>query len=130
MPQSGPDLELEYATRHRMMLELHLTGIPVADAMREFPVPPLSQRPPFLALAGPTPDGTQKAEVVLPGNLHDIRHPLAALADLSIVVDEVDRMRRNLVQECRRRERSWADIATALAVTRQSAWERYSSQDD
>lgn len=112
------------------MLELHFTGVPVEDALCDISVPTISQSPPFIAAAGPTSEGTHKAEVVLPGKLHDLQHPLAALADLSLVVDEVDRMRRNLVCECRRRGRSWADIASALGVSRQSAWERYSREDD
>ena len=36
----------------------------------------------------------------------------------------------SLVLECRRRGYSWADIATALGVTRQSAWTKYASLED
>lgn len=130
MPQYAPDIELEYAVRHREMLELHLTGTPVAAAVQQIPVSSVTQQDPYSVAAGPTPNGTHEAQVVLPVDLNELKYPLAALADLSLVVDEIDRMRRNLVQECRRRERSWADIAAALGVTRQSAWGRYSADDE
>jgi hypothetical protein len=37
----------------------------------------------------------------------------------------VERAKADVVAECRRRGRSWADIGDALGVTRQSAWTKY-----
>jgi hypothetical protein len=125
-----PDAELAYAIGHREMLDLHFSGVPVRDALARVPVVPVEQDPPFEAHSGPTRHGTREAHVVVPRDTRKIVHPLAALADVSLVIDELDRLRAHLVAECRRRGRSWSDIAAALGVARQSAWERYSSPDD
>ena len=124
------DAELEYAVRHREMLQLHFSGVPVNEALARVPVMPVDQNPPFEAHSGPTRHGTREAHVVIPRDTTTLAHPLAALADISLVVDEVERLRAHLVAECRRRGRSWTDIAAALGVARQSAWERYSSPGD
>ena len=126
----SPDAELEYAVRHREMLNLHFSGVPVNDALARVPVEPVDQEPPFEAHSGPTRHGTREAHVVVPTDTSKLVHPLAALADVSLVMDELDRLRAHLVSECRRRGRSWTEVAAALGVARQSAWERYSSPDD
>jgi hypothetical protein len=112
------------------MLDYHFSGVPVARALKKYPVVALKQEPPFEVLVGPTRTGTHEAHVVLPKNPEDIDYPLAALGDLSLAADELDRMRRNIVGECRARGRSWSHIAAALGVSRQAAWERYASPDD
>jgi len=65
-----------------------------------------------------------------PKNAEDIAYPLLLLDNVTWLIEVLDEQRRALVAECRRRGRSWADIALALGVTRASAWERYSSPDD
>lgn len=124
------DPELQYAIHHREMLNLHFSGVPVKDALARVPVEPVDQESPFEAHSGPTRHGTREAHVVVPRDTTKLAHPLAALADVSLVINEIDRLRAHLVAECRRRGRSWSHIAAALGITRQSAWERYSSPDD
>jgi hypothetical protein len=130
-PNSGADAELLYVSQHRKMLSAHLDGgLPVREALRRFPVDPVDQDRPFEAHSGPTSSGTHEAHVVLPQNMSQIMHPLAALGDVSLVVDEADRMRRKLVAECRARGRSWAEIAAALGVSRQAAWQKFAAADE
>ena len=112
------------------MLDLHFSGVPIAEALKRHPVPAVAQQPPLDIGSGPTRKGTHEAHVVLPQQLSQVEHALAALGDVSLVADELDRMRRNLVAECRARGRPWAQIASALGVSRQAAWERYAPPDD
>lgn len=56
-----------------------------------------------------------------------VAQPLALLHDAKRGVDVVESSMDSIVVECRRRGYSWADIATALDVTRQSAWTKYAS---
>jgi hypothetical protein len=74
--------------------------------------------------------GHFEARVLFPLDPGAAERPLELLLGLSHVVDQIDARRALLVAECRRRGRSWADIATALGVTRQTAWERYASPDE
>jgi hypothetical protein len=128
---SGADAELLYVSQHRKMLSAHLDGgLPVREALRRYPVDPVDQDRPFEAHSGPTPSGTHEAHVVLPQDMTQLVHPLAALGDVSLVVDEADRMRRKLVAECRARGRSWAQIAVALGVSRQAAWQKFAPADE
>ena len=53
-----------------------------------------------------------------------------ALVSVTYIERQLDEQRRKLVEACRRQGRSWADIGDALGVTRQTAWERYSRDDD
>jgi hypothetical protein len=127
----GADAELLYVSQHRKMLSAHLDGgLPVREALRRYPVDPVDQDRPFEAHSGPTPSGTHEAHVVLPQDMTQLVHPLAALGDVTLVVDEADRMRRKLVAECRARGRSWAQIAVALGVTRQAAWQKFALADE
>lgn len=66
----------------------------------------------------------------VPQDAKRIEHPLLTLDNATWLINVLDEQRRRLVRECRRRGRSWADIALALGVTRASAWERYSSPDE
>jgi hypothetical protein len=63
-------------------------------------------------------------------NASKVEEPLLMLLHVTAAMDLLDDRRRDLVAECRRRGRSWADIASALGVTRQSAWDRYSEPDE
>jgi hypothetical protein len=63
----------------------------------------------------------------IPSDPGSVVQPLALLHDAKRGVDIVEASMDDLVLECRRRGYSWADIATALGVTRQSAWTKYAS---
>lgn len=70
------------------------------------------------------------AHVELPRSLSDLAHPLLALAELATVNEHLEEKRKQLVAEARARGWSWAHIAEALRISRQSAWERYSTPDE
>jgi transposase-like protein len=55
--------------------------------------------------------------------------PLAALSDVGVLRRLLDEAELEAVRAARRRGRSWAEIATKLGVTRQSAWERWRDLD-
>ena len=54
---------------------------------------------------------------------------LAALADIGAVRRLLDQWELGAVRIARQRDKSWAEIATYLGVTRQSAWERWRDLD-
>ena len=66
----------------------------------------------------------------VPKDTAAIDYPLLMLNNATWLIDVLDEQRRALVAECRKRGRSWADIALALGVTRASAWQRYSSPEE
>ena len=55
---------------------------------------------------------------------------LAALSDISVVRRQLEHIELAAVQAARRDGKSWAEIATNLGVTRQSAWERWRDLDE
>jgi len=55
---------------------------------------------------------------------------LDALADIGVVRRLLDQVELAAVRTARARGSSWAEIATRLGVTRQSAWERWRDVDD
>ena len=55
---------------------------------------------------------------------------LDALGDVGLVRRLLDQAELGAVRAARRHGRSWAEIATRLGVTRQSAWERWRDLDD
>lgn len=59
-----------------------------------------------------------------------LKEPLSTLESLAMATDVIERLMQDLVAECRRRSYSWADIAVALGVARQSAWTKYSSVEE
>jgi transposase-like protein len=69
-----------------------------------------------------------------PGAVHG--HPddgdaaLDALADIGLVRRLLDHAELVAVRTARRHGKSWAEIATRLGVTRQSAWERWRDLDE
>ncbi|MEX5633348.1 PASTA domain-containing protein [Parafrankia sp. FMc2] len=55
---------------------------------------------------------------------------LAALTDIGTVRRLLDQVELDAVRAARRQRKSWAEIATRLGVSRQSAWERWRDLDD
>jgi transposase-like protein len=55
---------------------------------------------------------------------------LASLSDIGVVRRMLDQAELAAVRAARSRGKSWAEIATHLGVTRQSAWERWRDLDD
>jgi len=65
-----------------------------------------------------------------PGHPDDGDGALAALADVGFVRHLLDQAELVAVRTARRHGKSWAEIATKLGVTRQSAWERWRDLDE
>jgi transposase-like protein len=65
-----------------------------------------------------------------PGHLDDRAGPLDALADVGLVRRLLDQAELVAVRTARQHGKSWAEIATRLGVTRQSAWERWRDLDE
>jgi hypothetical protein len=65
-----------------------------------------------------------------PGHPTDGDGALAALADVGFVRHLLDQAELVAVRTARRHGKSWAEIATKLGVTRQSAWERWRELDE
>lgn len=55
---------------------------------------------------------------------------LDALSDIGSLRRELDREELEAVRDARRARRSWAEIATRLGVSRQSAWEKWRDLDE
>jgi hypothetical protein len=55
---------------------------------------------------------------------------LDALSDVSVIRRLLDHVEMASVRRARRHGKSWAEIATNLGVTRQSAWERWRDLDE
>ena len=55
---------------------------------------------------------------------------LIALADIGLIRRLLDNAELAAVKAARQQHKSWAEIATKLGVTRQSAWERWRDLDD
>jgi hypothetical protein len=55
--------------------------------------------------------------------------PLVVIAGLAFVADEVQEDIARLVRQCRSSGKTWTQIGQALGVSKQAAWERYSSED-
>ena len=64
-----------------------------------------------------------------PGHPDDGDAALAALTDVGAVHRILDQSELIAVRTARRHGKSWAEIATRLGVTRQSAWERWRDLD-
>jgi hypothetical protein len=64
------------------------------------------------------------------------RHPdngaaaVAALGDIGLIRRLLDQAELGAVRTARRHGKSWAEIATMLGITRQSAWERWRDLDE
>jgi hypothetical protein len=64
-----------------------------------------------------------------PGHPDDGASALDALADVGYLRHLLDQVELSAVRTARRHGRSWAEIATKLGVSRQSAWERWRDLD-
>jgi hypothetical protein len=73
------------------------------------------------------------------GRGHDLRlrlagdweaDPLDALCEAGRLGDAVEKMQRDLVRRARAGGRSWAEIGSALGVSKQAAWERFASPEE
>jgi PASTA domain len=71
----------------------------------------------------------QEGPAARPGHPDDGAGALAALADVCRVRHLLDQAELVAVKTARRHGKSWAEIATKLGVTRQSAWERWRDLD-
>ena len=56
--------------------------------------------------------------------------PLDGLCESAGLARAVDKLQRHLVTQARDAGRTWTEIGEALGVTRQSAWERFSTPPD
>src|ERR1700691_2303110 len=65
-----------------------------------------------------------------PGHPDDGNGALTALSDVGLVRHLLDQAELVAVRTARRHGKSWAEIATKLGVTRQSAWERWRDLDE
>ncbi len=72
----------------------------------------------------------QDAPSARPGHPEDGDEALTALADVCRVRHLLDQAELVAVKTARRHGKSWAEIATKLGVTRQSAWERWRDLDE
>lgn len=75
-------------------------------------------------------DGRSASSGRGPGHPEDGDGALAALADVGFVRHLLDQAELVAVRTARRHGKSWAEIATKLGVTRQSAWERWRELDE
>lgn len=90
------------------------------------------QAPEFVrALDAPPDTAAQPVRVNLdlPTRPENLSNPLAELQGLSFMAQIVEKVKVDVVAECRRRGRSWAQIGDALGVTRQSAWTKYGADE-
>ena len=65
--------------------------------------------------------------VDVPTRPQKLRDPLIELQGLDTAAQMIERAKEDIVAECRRRGRSWANVGDALGVTRQSAWMKYAA---
>jgi hypothetical protein len=72
----------------------------------------------------------QDSPLAKPGHPDDGGGALAALADIGALRHLLDQAELVAVRTARKHRKSWAEIATQLGVTRQSAWERWRDLDD
>jgi hypothetical protein len=56
--------------------------------------------------------------------------PLEGLCESAGLARAVDKLQRHLVQQAREAGRTWTEIGEALDVSRQAAWERFSTPPD
>lgn len=56
--------------------------------------------------------------------------PLDGLCESAGLSRAVDKLQRHLVARARETERTWTEIGEALGISRQAAWERFSTPPD
>jgi hypothetical protein len=72
----------------------------------------------------------QDSPSAIPGHADDGDEAVEALADIGLVRHLLDQAELVAVRTARRHGKSWAEVATKLGVTRQSAWERWRDLDE
>ena len=72
----------------------------------------------------------QDGPSAVPGHPDDGDLALTALVDVGLLRHLLDQAELVAVRTARRHSKSWAEIATKLGVTRQSAWERWRDLDE
>ena len=86
------------------------------------------QDPEFVEALDAPPDvdaAPVRVNVDIPSRPKKLANPLAELQGLDFMARIIERTKVEVVAECRRRGRSWAQIGDALGVARQSAWMKY-----
>ncbi|MEA3054586.1 MAG: hypothetical protein QOD30_18 [Actinomycetota bacterium] len=71
-----------------------------------------------------------RINVDLPTRPSGLDEPLLELQAMDWAAQMIERVKADIVAECRRRGRSWAHIGEALGVARQSAWMKYAALED
>jgi len=56
--------------------------------------------------------------------------PLDGLCQTARVAGALDKLQEDLVRKARDAGRSWTEIGASLGITKQSAWERFSTPPD
>jgi hypothetical protein len=56
--------------------------------------------------------------------------PLDGLCESAGLARAVDKLQRHLVRQARETGRTWTEIGASLEISRQAAWERFSSPPD
>ena len=80
----------------------------------------------------PPPEGMWQVHLVGPNDLEGMEEhfdPLLLVALLAGGVAKLDEQIEGLVGYARSRGRTWTQIGSALGVSKQSAWERFSGED-
>jgi len=79
----------------------------------------------------------RRPQLRIAGNGHILRlvgdwesAPLDGLCELAGLAHSLDKLQRQLVLQARSAGRSWTEIGDALGVSKQSAWQRFSSPPD
>ena len=124
-PDPADDPELERVRRHRVAwAKAWNPDLALPKLMHNL------QDPEFVeALAAPPDTAARpvRVNVDLPTKPEQLTNPLAELQGLDFLTQMVERAKTEIVAECRRRGRSWAQIGEALGVARQSAWMKYAA---
>lgn len=117
------DPELEQVRHHReAWRDVWNEALPLPKLMHNL------QSPEFVEALDAPPDLAAqpiRVNVDIPSRPEKLSNPLAELQGLSFMAQIVEKAKTEVVAECRRRGRSWAQIGDALGVTRQSAWTKY-----
>jgi hypothetical protein len=58
------------------------------------------------------------------------KEPLNGLCESAALARAVDKLQRQLVCQSRSAGRSWTEIGASLGISRQAAWERFSTPPD
>ena len=72
--------------------------------------------------------GGRETRLRLVGDWDD--DPLDALCETARLSGAVEKLQRHLVEQAQTGGASWAQIGTALGISKQSAWERFSPPRD